>query len=149
MASVTTKPNPSLEPLPFANRIVPVNSTTEDFDAARGEIIFPSTEPFRLQIRQTLGADAEPFVLDAIYNSTREDARRDTKVSKYTISGDIAGSGGNKISLGAFNLAPNSIKVTSNGEPLGTAATLAAAQQEVFHDPERPSALLLPILRPR
>src|SRR5437899_9760153 len=35
MASVTTKPNPSLEPLPFANRIVPVNSTPEDFDAAR------------------------------------------------------------------------------------------------------------------
>src|SRR5437899_6149826 len=34
MASVTTKPNPSLEPLPFANRIVPVNSTPEDFDAA-------------------------------------------------------------------------------------------------------------------
>src|SRR6267143_1158878 len=35
MASVTTKLNPSLEPLPFSNRIVPVNSTPEDFDAAR------------------------------------------------------------------------------------------------------------------
>ena len=35
MASVTTKPSPSLEPLPFSNRIVPVNSTPEDFDAAR------------------------------------------------------------------------------------------------------------------
>src|SRR5258705_2677194 len=35
MAAVTTKPNPSLELLPFANRIVPVNSTPEDFDAAR------------------------------------------------------------------------------------------------------------------
>src|SRR5437870_1689194 len=35
MASATTKPNPSLEPLPFANRMVPVNSAPADFDAAR------------------------------------------------------------------------------------------------------------------
>src|SRR5216117_2643887 len=35
MASATTKPNPSLEPLPFANRMVPVNSALADFDAAR------------------------------------------------------------------------------------------------------------------
>src|SRR5260370_10816599 len=35
MASVTTKPSPSLEPLPFSTSIVPVNSTPEDFDAAR------------------------------------------------------------------------------------------------------------------
>src|SRR5213082_288694 len=35
MASATTKPNPSMEPQPFANRIVPVNSAPPDFDAAR------------------------------------------------------------------------------------------------------------------
>src|SRR5206468_2933408 len=35
MASATTKPNPSMEPQPFANRIVPVNSAPADFDAAR------------------------------------------------------------------------------------------------------------------
>src|SRR5436190_9472608 len=35
MASATTKPNPSMEPWPFANRIVPVNSAPADFDAAR------------------------------------------------------------------------------------------------------------------
>ena len=35
MVFVTTKPNPSLEPLPFSNRVVPVNSTPEDFDPAR------------------------------------------------------------------------------------------------------------------
>jgi len=35
MASATTKPHPSLEPLPFANRIVPVNSAPQDFDGAR------------------------------------------------------------------------------------------------------------------
>src|SRR5712691_6163485 len=35
MASATAKPNPSLEPLPFTNRLVPVNSAPEDFDPAR------------------------------------------------------------------------------------------------------------------
>ena len=32
------------------------------------------------------------------------------------------------------------------GEPLGTGTTLHAADQEIFHDPEHPSALLLPVL---
>jgi len=35
MASATTKPNPSMEQRPFANRIVLVNSAPADFDAAR------------------------------------------------------------------------------------------------------------------
>ncbi len=35
MASATTTPNPSLEPMPFSNRIVPVNSAPPDFDPAR------------------------------------------------------------------------------------------------------------------
>lgn len=90
------------------------------FDPARGEIILPSTEPFRKGLRESplLGANAERFVLDAIYDRTREDARRDTRVSQYTISGDIAGSGGGKISLGGFGLSPGSIKVIANGEQL-------------------------------
>jgi malate synthase len=35
MATATTKPNPELAPLPFSNRIVPVNSAPADFDPAR------------------------------------------------------------------------------------------------------------------
>jgi malate synthase len=35
MATATTKPNPALAPLPFSNRIVPVNSGPADFDPAR------------------------------------------------------------------------------------------------------------------
>lgn len=82
------------------------------------EITFPSTEPFRRQLQKELGAAADQFVLDAIYDQTKDEAQRDTRVSKYAICGEIAGSGGSKISLGAFYLAPNSIKVFSNGEPL-------------------------------
>lgn len=89
------------------------------FDPVKGEIIFPSTEPFRKQLRNSeLGAEADQFVVDAIYDLTKEEAQRDTRVSKYAICGEIAGSGGSKINLGAFYLAPNSIKVFSNGEPL-------------------------------
>ena len=35
MATTTAKANPATAPLPFANRIVPVNSAPENFDAAR------------------------------------------------------------------------------------------------------------------
>jgi len=35
MATATAKPNPASAPQPFANRIVPVNSAPQDFDAAR------------------------------------------------------------------------------------------------------------------
>jgi putative CocE/NonD family hydrolase len=40
-------------------------------------------------------------------------------------------------------------KVASNpgtGEPIGTAATWVTAEQEVFHDPDRPSAIILPVV---
>jgi malate synthase len=35
MATATSKPNPALAPLPFSNRIVPVNSAPADFDPGR------------------------------------------------------------------------------------------------------------------
>ncbi len=35
MATASIKPNPALAPLPFSNRIVPVNSAPPDFDSAR------------------------------------------------------------------------------------------------------------------
>jgi malate synthase len=35
MATAVSKPNPAISPLPFANRVVPVNSAPADFDPAR------------------------------------------------------------------------------------------------------------------
>lgn len=88
------------------------------FKQSNGEIIFPSTEPFRKGLRDKLGGNAEQFVIDAIYDQTREEAQRDTKVGRYTIAADISGSSGANIPLGVFNLAQNSVRVISNGEPL-------------------------------
>jgi cell surface protein SprA len=127
-AVLRTEGNPRLVTVLGVDRLNRAGDATPDgefdirsnyiFDAANGRIIFPSSEPFRGQLRQELGAAADPYVLDAIYDLTKDEAQRDTRVGKYSICGDIAGSGGTKISLGAFYLAPNSIKVFSNGQPL-------------------------------
>jgi uncharacterized protein len=47
-----------------------------------------------------------------------------------------------QVSSGAF---PRYNRNPGTGEPRGTAATLRAADQKVFHDPEHPSAIILPI----
>lgn len=40
---------------------------------------------------------------------------------------------------------PRYARNPGTGEPLGTATTLRAGRREVFHDPDRPSAVLLPV----
>ncbi|MER5217984.1 CocE/NonD family hydrolase [Streptomyces sp. NPDC002838] len=49
-----------------------------------------------------------------------------------------------QVSSGAF---PSYNRNPGTGEPRATAVTLRAADQQVFHDPERPSAVILPTLR--
>ncbi len=48
-----------------------------------------------------------------------------------------------QVSSGAF---PRFSRNTGSGEPLATATTLIPADQRVFHDAARPSAILLPVL---
>ncbi|MFB6843359.1 hypothetical protein ACFCXS_00595 [Streptomyces sp. NPDC056373] len=47
-----------------------------------------------------------------------------------------------QVSSGAF---PQYHRNPGTGEPLTTATTLRAADQQVFHDPEHPSAIVLPV----
>jgi uncharacterized protein len=49
-----------------------------------------------------------------------------------------------QISSGAH---PRFARNLGSGEPLGTGTKMAVADQEIFHDPERPSTFLLPVLR--
>ncbi|MEV0397235.1 CocE/NonD family hydrolase [Polymorphospora rubra] len=44
---------------------------------------------------------------------------------------------------------PRYARNPGTGEPLGTAVVLRAGDREIHHDPEHPSAVLLPILEPR
>jgi hypothetical protein len=48
-----------------------------------------------------------------------------------------------QVSSGAH---PRFARNTGSGEPLGTAKTLVAAQQSIFHDPAHPSAIILPVM---
>jgi putative CocE/NonD family hydrolase len=48
-----------------------------------------------------------------------------------------------QVSSGAF---PRFARNTGTGEPHATASTLRAADQEVYHDPAHPSAIILPVL---
>jgi predicted acyl esterase len=47
-----------------------------------------------------------------------------------------------QVSSGAF---PRFARNTGTGDPIATATTLRAADQTVHHDPEHPSALILPV----
>jgi predicted acyl esterase len=47
-----------------------------------------------------------------------------------------------QVSSGAH---PRYARKTGTGEPLATATTLARADQQVFHDPGHPSAIILPV----
>lgn len=48
-----------------------------------------------------------------------------------------------QVSSGAH---PMYVRNLGSGEPLGKGTTMVVAEQEVFHDPKRPSALVLPVL---
>jgi uncharacterized protein len=50
-----------------------------------------------------------------------------------------------QVSSGAH---PRYARNTGTGEPLATAVLLATAEQRVYHDPARPSAIILPVARP-
>jgi putative CocE/NonD family hydrolase len=49
-----------------------------------------------------------------------------------------------QVSSGAF---PRWARNLGSGEPLATATTLCTADQEVYHDPAHPSAIILPVLK--
>lgn len=51
-----------------------------------------------------------------------------------------------QVSSGAH---PRYARNPGTGEPLGTAIALKAAEQAVYHDPQRPSAVLLPVVAPQ
>lgn len=93
------------------------------FDTYRGEITFPSRRPFDDGIRdyfQKLGTPqlADKYVYKDVYDTTYEVARLNTSRDKFVISGEVTGNASNRISVGAFNLPQNSVKVYLDGSTL-------------------------------
>ena len=93
------------------------------FDTQRGLIIFPSPEPFRQGLRDYFDAQgtpqfAEKYIFNEVYDTTYDVARLNTARDRFVISGYVSGSASNRIALGAFNLAPGSVKVKLDGVEL-------------------------------
>lgn len=93
------------------------------FNAERGEITFPSLEPFREGLRNYFEKQgtpqlAEQYVYNEVYDTTYDVARSNTSRNRFIVCGEVSGKATNRISLGAFNLAPGSVRVTLDGVPL-------------------------------
>lgn len=93
------------------------------FDSRTGEITFPSPEPFGDGLRayfEKVGNPglAEKYVFSDVYEKTYDEARLNTERDRFVISGEVSGRQTNRISLGAFNLTPGSVRVTLDGVPL-------------------------------
>ncbi len=93
------------------------------FNAVRGEIVFPSVEPFRqglIDYFDNLGKRqvADRYIFGDVYDTTWDIAKINTARDRFIISGEVSGASSNRIRLGAFNLAPGSVRITLDGAPL-------------------------------
>ncbi|MFC2130101.1 cell surface protein SprA [Bacteroidota bacterium] len=93
------------------------------FDPNYGEIIFPNLQPFDSGLVDYFTKIGTPelagqYTYSEIYDTTYDIARRNTARDRFIITGEVSGKATNRINLGAFNLAPNSVKVTLDGVPL-------------------------------
>jgi len=96
------------------------------FNPVRGEIIFPEREPFDSGLVKYFSKVGSPqaanrYRYTQVYTEIVEIARRATDRDRFIITGEATGlmnTGGGKISLGAFNLSPGSVRVNLDGAPL-------------------------------
>lgn len=93
------------------------------FDAQRGEIRFPSLEPFRqglLDYFEGIGKRqlANNYIFPDVYDTNTVIARQNTARDRFIIAGMVSGNSRNRIRLNAFNIDPNSVRVTLDGAPL-------------------------------
>ena len=88
--------------------------------SSTGRIIFPVVEPFGAHLRKAIGNDAvaDKYVFEELYDSTKTIAKQIAEKNKFLLTGEHAGSGGNVIQLGAYNVPRGSVKVTAGGVTL-------------------------------
>ncbi|MEY2720360.1 MAG: hypothetical protein RLZZ273_1726 [Bacteroidota bacterium] len=93
------------------------------FNAQRGEITFPSLEPFREGLRDYFASKgnaqlAEQYVFNEVYDTTEIAARLVSARDRFLIVGEAMGTAtGSRIPL-AYQLSPGSVRVTLDGMQL-------------------------------
>ncbi len=93
------------------------------FNAQRGEIVFPSRKPFVdgiIKYFDKMGTPqlADKYIYKDVYDTTYDVAKLNTARDRFVISGEVTGKATNRIALGYFNLAQNSVKVYLDGSEL-------------------------------
>lgn len=89
----------------------------------QGKIIFPELEPFGRDL-DTLAFAGQPqalkakYVYNQLYDSIKAIAQTYANLDRYVMQGSGKGSSSSEISLGAFNVPPGSVTVTSGGQIL-------------------------------
>ena len=97
-----------------------------------GKIIFPSAEPFgeylfnklsldlseNYEVNSSYNENQAKYVYDILYKSTKTAALEEVEKNKFKLKGHYKSSGGDGISLGAFNVPRGSVKVTAAGRVL-------------------------------
>ncbi len=85
-----------------------------------GRIIFPVLEPFGRHLADSIGNNTliQKYTYQSLYDSTQTIAEQDAEHNKFRLTGNYKGSSSSEISVGAFNLAPGSVKVTAGGRTL-------------------------------
>jgi cell surface protein SprA len=100
-------------------------------DAQYGRIIFTTVEPFGKHLFGKLSNGAEDYETNATYNSnqskyvfrtlyksTQAAALQESAKNKFKLKGSFKSTGGDGISLGAFNVPQGSVVVTAGGRVL-------------------------------
>ncbi|NDI97833.1 cell surface protein SprA [Flavobacterium sp. LaA7.5] len=104
-------------------------------DSQYGRIIFTTAEPFGEYLfdklttdpsqdyqddeeESTFNANQKRYVYRSMYKSTQADALQDSQKNKFQLKGRFKSTGGDGISLGAFNVPQGSVVVTAGGRTL-------------------------------
>ncbi len=89
-----------------------------------GRLIFPVIEPFGSDLKskfQTTQDDqyiAQNYVFQELYDNTKVEAQQHPDKNRFNIKGSYKSNSTSDIYLGAFNLPPGSVKVSSGGQDL-------------------------------
>ncbi|OIQ21839.1 MAG: cell surface protein SprA [Flavobacterium sp. MedPE-SWcel] len=105
-------------------------------DTQYGRVMFTTVEPFGEYLfnklstddpteeydndddESTFNANQKRYVYRSLYKTTNADALQDSQKNKFQLKGRFKSTGGNGISLGAFNVPQGSVVVTAGGRTL-------------------------------